>query len=50
MKDEQTIYTEEKIIIIKPIKARIFSEDYEKMESYKESGEKVILFMEKTKI
>lgn len=46
-KEPDKIYTEETVIIIAPLKARIFSEDYERIESYDSEGVKVILLREK---
>lgn len=44
---ENKIYQEESVIIIAPLKARIFSEAYERNEYYTPDGEKVIVFREK---
>jgi len=44
---ENKIYQEESVIIIAPLKARIFSEAYERNEYYNEAGEKVVVFREK---
>ena len=49
MNEEQKIYTEEHIILIKPLKAnRIWNEkEFEKIESWTEEGEKLIILREK---
>jgi hypothetical protein len=44
---DDIIYTEDEIIIIRPLKARIFSDDFEKEEFYSANGKKVILLREK---
>ena len=45
--DKEQIYTEEKIILIKPLKARVFDDRFEKQSFYTQEGEKVILLREK---
>lgn len=47
--EEEKIYVEEKITIIKPLKANhIFNEDkYDKIETYSKEGEKLIILREK---
>lgn len=47
--EKDLIYQEELVRIIKPLKARIYDEKYEKIESYGEDGIKTILLREKTK-
>ena len=42
--NEEIIYTEEYIRVIKPLKARIWSEEYEKQEMYGTDGIKTLLF------
>jgi len=44
---DEVIYTEEKVILIKPLKARIFSDDYDKQEFYNLEGDKVIFLRKK---
>ena len=46
-RDREVIYTEETIILIKPLKARVFKEEFQIIESYSEDGEKVVLLREK---
>jgi len=47
-KQEENIYIEETVRIIRPLKVRIFNEDLEKYEHYGEDKIKVILLRQKT--
>lgn len=47
MKDEKEIYQSEEVIIITPLKSRVFNDNFQRIESYNEEGKKVILFIKK---
>ena len=47
MEDTNKIYDEELIILIKPLKARVWKDEYQKIEAYTEAGVKVIILREK---
>ena len=42
----EVVYTEEYVRIIRPLKARIYSDKFERAENYGEDGIKTILFRE----
>jgi len=48
--EQEPIYTEEKIILIKPLKEKVFKDNFQKIESYDENGVKVILLRKKENI
>ena len=51
MKDtkDETIYTEDKLTIIRPTGSKIFNDDYERHEFWSETNEKVVVFIKKEK-
>jgi hypothetical protein len=49
MKDEKEIYQSEEVVIISPLKSRIFNDNFQRIESYNEEGKKIILFIKKEK-
>jgi len=44
MEKEKEIYQSEVVKLIYPLKARVFSDKWQRIESYQENGEKIILF------
>ncbi len=50
MEEEQKIYTEETIILIKPLKAKIWNDDFQRIETHTEDGKKIVILREKETI
>lgn len=44
---DEIIYVEEKIILIKPLKEKVFNDKFQIIESHTENGQKVILLRTK---
>ncbi len=47
MENQDIIYTEEIIILIKPLKAKIFKDGFQIIESHTEDGDKIIILRSK---
>lgn len=47
MEKEKEIYQSEEVILIYPLKSRIFADGFQRIESYNEQGKKIILFVKK---